>query len=122
MPRLIGLVDALTERAGELEADYLVRCAVDPSALRIKRADITDKLDVVPGSNINNSDVAELKRRARRRLAILNQVAAGRWPLNVRPPHWSMSDVGRLAPPARFRHHAGDAERQARRSLLRPCS
>ena len=78
--RLIGLVDALTERAKELEADHLVRCAADPLALRIKRAHITDKLDVVPGSNINNSDVAELKRRARRRLAILDQVAAADGP------------------------------------------
>ena len=41
--RLIELIDALTERIDEQEADYFARCAADPLALRIKRADICDK-------------------------------------------------------------------------------
>ena len=43
--RLIELVDVLTERDGEEEDVYLARVAADPLALRIKRADISDKLD-----------------------------------------------------------------------------
>ena len=33
--RLIELIDALTERIDEQEADYFARCAADPLALRI---------------------------------------------------------------------------------------
>src|SRR5262245_12251089 len=43
--RLIELVDALTQRLGETSEAYLARAAADPVALRIKRADIADKLD-----------------------------------------------------------------------------
>ena len=44
--RLVALVDALTERDDEPEEEYLGRAAADPLTLRIKRADITDKLDL----------------------------------------------------------------------------
>ena len=83
--RLLEIVDALTERDGEPEMVYLGRCAADPLALRIKRADITDKLDGVPGSNIAGDDLSELRQRAQRRLDMLEQVAARRWPSSVRP-------------------------------------
>ena len=67
------LADALTERDGEPEQVYLRRCAADPLALRIKRADITDKLDVAPAPALNNSDAGELEPLA--------QLAGRRWPL-----------------------------------------
>jgi hypothetical protein len=41
------VVDALAERDGEDEVAYLGRCAADPLALRIKRADIADKFVTV---------------------------------------------------------------------------
>jgi hypothetical protein len=42
--RLVELVDALTERRGETVHAYLARCAADSVALRVKRADILDKI------------------------------------------------------------------------------
>jgi hypothetical protein len=41
---VLALVDALTHREGESLEDYLLRCASDPTALLIKRADLHDKL------------------------------------------------------------------------------
>ena len=75
--RLVGLVDALTERDGEPEAAYLARGAADPLALRIKRADIIDKLQVTPGPQRTDAAADELRTRAHRRLALLER-AAGR--------------------------------------------
>jgi (p)ppGpp synthase/HD superfamily hydrolase len=73
--RLIEVVDALTERDGESERDYLTRAAADPLALRIKRADIQDKLE---GSDGLRSDDQRrvMRKRAQRRLDLLEELAA----------------------------------------------
>jgi (p)ppGpp synthase/HD superfamily hydrolase len=74
--RLIDLVDALTERPGESDESYLARAAADPVSLRIKRADINDKLDPRATSMLSATDRRAIKQRARRRLALLEQIAA----------------------------------------------
>ena len=73
--RLIALVDALTERDGETERDYLTRCAADPLALRIKRADIEDKFAIAPPGGLTAADLSRLYSRARQRLELLERVA-----------------------------------------------
>ena len=73
--RLIALVDALTERDGESEESYFRRAASDPLALRIKRADIADKLDVRAFSVLGETDRLAVEARARRRLALLEALA-----------------------------------------------
>ena len=78
--RLIGLVDALTERTGEPERSYLARCAADPLALRIKRADIADKFDTAQRADLTSVQRRDLLRRARRRLAILESFASAESP------------------------------------------
>jgi len=74
--RLIDLVDALTERPGESEESYLARAAADPLTLRIKRADITDKLDLRSATMLSETDRRAMEQRAQRRLALLEQIAA----------------------------------------------
>jgi hypothetical protein len=76
--RLLGVVDALTERDGEADTAYLSRCARDPLALRIKRADIADKLHVRPSDKRSVADAARLRERARSRLELLERLADGR--------------------------------------------
>jgi (p)ppGpp synthase/HD superfamily hydrolase len=73
--RLIEVVDALTEREGEPERDYLARAAADPLALRIKRADIKDKLD---GSDRLRREEQRrvVRQRAQRRLDLLEELAS----------------------------------------------
>jgi (p)ppGpp synthase/HD superfamily hydrolase len=73
--RLLEVVDALTERDGEAERDYLARCAADPLALRIKRADILDKLDISDRAELTEAERRRVQTRARRRLDLLNQLA-----------------------------------------------
>jgi (p)ppGpp synthase/HD superfamily hydrolase len=41
---VVALVAVLTAGEDESERDYLLRCANDPAALRIKRLDLADKL------------------------------------------------------------------------------
>lgn len=74
--RLIAVVDALTERDGEAETEYFTRCVADPLALRIKRADIQDKFDVIDHSDLPAARRAELHRRATQRMQLLEQVAS----------------------------------------------
>ena len=76
--RLLELIDALTERVGELEADYFARCAADPLALRIKRADILDKFDVLDAAGLSDAHRAELWNRATRRLSVLESIVTTR--------------------------------------------
>ena len=73
--RLIALVDALTEREGESEESYLSRAAFDPLALRIKRADIADKLHMRTLSLLADTHRQEVETRARRRLSTLESLA-----------------------------------------------
>ncbi len=74
--RLIALVDALTEREGESEESYLARAAADPLSLRIKRADIADKLDMRRTSILGDAARRAMEQRARRRLELLEEIAA----------------------------------------------
>jgi (p)ppGpp synthase/HD superfamily hydrolase len=74
--RLLEVIDALTEREGESDRDYLARAAADPLALRVKRADIKDKLDRVEG--LTEEQRRLVHERARRRLDLLEAIAAQR--------------------------------------------
>jgi (p)ppGpp synthase/HD superfamily hydrolase len=61
--RTVALVEILTRREGETYAAFIDRVATDPSAARIKRADIGDNLDGTTDS---------LRRRYTRALALLS--------------------------------------------------
>jgi hypothetical protein len=77
--RLVAVIDSLTERGGESEVHYLARCAIDPLACRIKRADILDKLATDAGSAGPRPDEDPrviVQARAERRLALLEWLAA----------------------------------------------
>jgi (p)ppGpp synthase/HD superfamily hydrolase len=74
--RLIDVVDALTQRDGESSVAYLARAAADPLALRIKRADIADKLDPSNFGGLSSGRVAGTVARARQRLALLERLSA----------------------------------------------
>jgi (p)ppGpp synthase/HD superfamily hydrolase len=76
--RLLEVVDALTEREGEPERSYLARAADDPVALRIKRADIEDKLYGPLGESLTEEQRRRAHERARRRLGLLEQLARDR--------------------------------------------
>jgi hypothetical protein len=58
--RLIQVVDALTQRHGEPEDDYLARAAAHSLALRIKRADIEDKLDPNNVKGLSNGSITRV--------------------------------------------------------------
>ena len=73
--RLVALVDALTERDDEPEEEYLGRAAADPLTLRIKRADISDKLDLDGLTVLSEEARRAMEDRARRRLALLEEMA-----------------------------------------------
>ena len=72
----MAVIDALTERDSELLEDYLARCAADPLALRIKRADIGDKLTGSAHHAISADDVERMRAHAQRRLDLLDELAA----------------------------------------------
>lgn len=76
--RLIEVVDALTQRDGELELHYLDRCVADPLALRIKCVDIADKRDPRSVATLNDEDRNVVHRRAHDRLTLLEKLAAQR--------------------------------------------
>ncbi len=76
--RLLEVVDALTEREGEPERSYLARAADDPVALRIKRADIEDKLYGPLGESLTKEQRRRAHERARRRLDLLERLARER--------------------------------------------
>src|SRR5262245_15427961 len=66
--RLVGVVDALTERDDEPLEEYLLRCVANPLALRVKRADITDKLELLAEERVPLDAAAEIGASARHRL------------------------------------------------------
>jgi hypothetical protein len=78
---LIAVIDALAERDGEPEADYLARCAASPLALRIKRADVLDKLQVSMHDGLDGPSISELRTRARLRLDLLERMLNPAYPL-----------------------------------------
>ena len=71
---VVRLVDAVTRRDGEDERAFLRRCAQDPVARLVKRADLLDKLG--PQDVEVEFDVgASVRREARERLALLDDFA-----------------------------------------------
>lgn len=75
---LIDIVDALTERVGEPDAQYLQRCAAHPVALRIKRVDVNDKLHPAAISLLDERDRRVVETAARDRLARLERIVRDR--------------------------------------------
>jgi (p)ppGpp synthase/HD superfamily hydrolase len=72
--RVVALVDLLTRRPDESERDYLARCASDPDALLVKRADLADKVlcdDFTVAATVAES----FQRQAIERLALLDTVS-----------------------------------------------
>jgi (p)ppGpp synthase/HD superfamily hydrolase len=72
---VVALVATLTAGEDESERDYLLRCANDPAALRIKRLDLADKLttdDVHVRANVADM----LRDEALRKLHLLDSLAA----------------------------------------------
>ena len=72
--QLVELVVILTRGEWESEEEYLSRCAADPIALQVKRADLEDKL-VADGSNLSPTLELRLRRQAGARLERLNALA-----------------------------------------------
>ena len=71
---VVALVDVLTCREGETDEQYLSRCAADPAALAVKRADLEDKqfrADV----RVPPSTAQQLREQAELRLAMLDDFA-----------------------------------------------
>lgn len=71
--QVVRHVDALTRRDGESELEYLSRCAQDPVAVVIKRADLLDKFDP-PEIDVAGDGGAAIRRQARERLALLHRL------------------------------------------------
>jgi (p)ppGpp synthase/HD superfamily hydrolase len=75
--RVVHLVDILTRRGRESEEEYLSRCAADPVALAIKRADLADKH--FHGDAQVDQDIAQrLGQEAQERLELLDLLARAR--------------------------------------------
>lgn len=72
--RLVELVEVLTRLEGETDEHYLARCAADPIALMIKRADLADNL-VAYGTDVPLAAGLRVRRQASRQLALLNLLA-----------------------------------------------
>jgi (p)ppGpp synthase/HD superfamily hydrolase len=71
---VVQLVDVLTQRPGEPERDYLLRCARDPVALVVKRADLEDKL-IADDSAVAPAVAEDIRREALERLALLDRLS-----------------------------------------------
>jgi hypothetical protein len=78
-PRVVELVRCLTRSPGESYGTYLARCVADPTALRIKRADLEDKLDA-PDVQVSAVAAETIRGPARARLRMLDELASGRAP------------------------------------------
>ena len=80
--RVVALVRCLTRHPRESDRAYLTRCATDPTALRIKRADLADKLDA-PDVEVSPAAAETIRGRARARIQLLDEIAAlvGRDPI-----------------------------------------
>jgi (p)ppGpp synthase/HD superfamily hydrolase len=72
---VLDIVDALTERPDESERDYLARCAAHPTALRIKRVDIADKLPARM-DHLDAPTRTRVRANAERRLHLLEDLAS----------------------------------------------
>ncbi len=72
--RVVALVDILTRRPDETEQSYLSRCASDPDALVVKRADLADKV-LCDDFTVAPTVAEALQRQAIERLALLDTVS-----------------------------------------------
>lgn len=91
---VVRLVDVVTRRDGEDERAFLRRCAQDPVARLIKRADLLDKLgpqDVEVQIDLG----ASVRREARERLALLDHFARERLLPDTEDDHSAPCDSGR---------------------------
>ncbi|MGD9701811.1 MAG: HD domain-containing protein [Acidimicrobiia bacterium] len=70
-PAAIELVMALTQLPGEPVANYLERCARHPVALKMKRADLLDKVDPERLRPLAPSAADEIRVRITARMALL---------------------------------------------------
>ena len=75
--RVVHLVDILTRRRGESEEEYLSRCAADPVALAIKRADLADK-HFHGDAQVDQETAQRLGQEAQQRLELLDLLARAR--------------------------------------------
>ena len=73
--RVVHVVDILTRRRGESEEEYLARCAADPMALAIKRADLADK-HFHGDAQVDQETAQRLGQEAQQRLELLDQPGA----------------------------------------------
>lgn len=75
-PVVIAAIDALTHRDDETYMDYVRRAAADPIAAAVKRADLTDNLDLsrIPNPRQEDLDRADKYRRA---LALIDELTGG---------------------------------------------
>jgi hypothetical protein len=71
----VGLVHGGSPNATVNLDSFLGRCAADPMTLRIKRADINDKLSLGPGDGLGAADVARVHTPAGQRLELLEHLA-----------------------------------------------
>ena len=72
--QLVRLVDILTWREDESEELYLARCAADPMALAIKRADLADK-HFHEDAQVDQGRKTQLAEEAQIRLELLHRLA-----------------------------------------------
>lgn len=72
--RLVDLIRMLTRAPEESDHVYLARCAADPVAFAVKRADLADLL-MADDSNVAPATAARIRRQAARRLNLLNALA-----------------------------------------------
>jgi (p)ppGpp synthase/HD superfamily hydrolase len=70
---IVHAVDCVTKREGEVYEDFVTRSASDPTALRVKLADLEDNMDVRRLNEVTPKDMERLNRylRAYRRLTDL---------------------------------------------------
>ncbi len=72
-PVVVAAIDALTHREDETYMDYVRRAAANPIAVAVKRADLTDNLDLsrIPDPTRKDQDRADKYRRA---LALIDEL------------------------------------------------
>jgi (p)ppGpp synthase/HD superfamily hydrolase len=71
---LLGLLDAITKRPTEHEADYLLRVARHPRAVMLKRVDLLDKLSEPYAQGLSAGEIDALHATVVRRLATMLEV------------------------------------------------
>jgi hypothetical protein len=83
--RLVELVDILTRREVESDEEYLARCAADPVALAIKRADLADK-DYYGDAQVDLRTATQLSHKAHMHLMLLDRLVEAAGPGSMVQP------------------------------------